>query len=375
MRNTHWLHAAALSGALMLSAGATRADTIIIDSATAGTVYDGVLDGVPPFPPPGEGPDGDGDSQNTGLAVALKAGVVEERGIAEFPLSSLAGLSAGQIANATLTFKIDDVIGLFWQGAAFDNTAADTIYVFTYSGNGAVTLADFQNVVGAPAGVVDTTPFGVITDATLGSSGALQFQVDVTTRLQALLTASASHMGIVFATDDENSATSLDNLGVAGAVMPFLTITTVPLEPPVWDGAQLGCQKAISKNAAKLAKTLRGGLTKCFDGVLSATSKGKPLTDVTAKCVAALAPASATSKVGKAIDKLEAAIADKCADLAPANVASPCASGATTFTQVATCVVNAQLTTTSNAVGSEYGAACALITAVGLDADYPALCD
>jgi len=358
MRNTHWLHAAALSGALMLSAGATRADTIIIDSATAGTVYDGVLDGVPPFPPPGEGPDGDGDSQNTGLAVALKAGVVEERGIAEFPLSSLAGLSAGQIANATLTFKIDDVIGLF-----------------TYSGNGAVTLADFQNVVGAPAGVVDTTPFGVITDATLGSSGALQFQVDVTTRLQALLTASASHMGIVFATDDENSATSLDNLGVAGAVMPFLTITTVPLEPPVWDGAQLGCQKAISKNAAKLAKTLRGGLTKCFDGVLSATSKGKPLTDVTAKCVAALAPASATSKVGKAIDKLEAAIADKCADLAPANVASPCASGATTFTQVATCVVNAQLTTTSNAVGSEYGAACALITAVGLDADYPALCD
>jgi hypothetical protein len=372
-----------LGAALTASVGVARADIITIDNNTVGTVYDGILDGIPPFPPPGEGPDGDGDSQGTALAVALKAGSVEERGIAEFPLTALAGLTAADIANATLTFNIDDVIGLFWPGANFDGTAADTFVIFAYSGNGTVDLTDFQNVAGAPAGLVDTTPLGVITDATLGVSGPLQFEVDITSRLQTLITGGATHIGLVFVTDDENSATSIDNLGaggagppgVGGAIMPFLTIETVVEEPPVWDQAQLNCQKALGKGASKLAKTATKGLTKCLDGVLSATSMSEPLTTVTAKCTADLAPANPSSKVGKAIAKLTAGVADKCADFTPAAMGSPCDPGAITFTDVTTCVVAQTLASSGNAIGAAYGPACALITAVGLDGDYPAVCD
>lgn len=373
----------ALGAYLTAAVGTARADTIVVDSNTVGTIYDGILDGIPPFPPPGEGPDGDGDSQGTAIAVALKAGSVEERGIAEFPLAPLAGITAGDVASATLTFNIDDVIGLFWPGANFDGTAADTIIVFSYSGDGAVTLADFQNVAGAPAGVVDTTPLGVITDATLGTSGPLQFTVDITSRVQTLLTGGATHIGIVFVTDDENSATSIDNLGpggsgppgVGGAIMPLITIETVPDEPPLWDSARLNCQKAISKGGSKLTKTAHKGLKKCLDGVLAATSAAQPLTAVTAKCDADLDPTDPASKVGKAIAKLQGGVADKCIDLTPADLGNPCDAGATTFAQVATCVANQHLSAIGEAVAGEYGPACALISAVGLDGAYPSLCD
>ena len=372
-----------VGAALVASVGAARADLITIDSNTVGSVFDGILDGIPPFPPPGEGPDGDGDSQGTALAVALKAGSVEERGIAEFPLTPLAGVAAGDIASATLTFNIDDVIGLFWPGSNFDGTAPASIVVFAYAGNGTVDLADFQNVAGAPAGVVVTGPDGSITDATLALSGPLQFEVDITSRVQTLVAGGATHIGLVFVTNDENSAASIDNLGaggggppgIGGAIMPFLTIETVAEEPPVWDKAQLNCQKALGRGGVKLAGTVAKGLTKCFDGVLAATAKGEPLTAVTAKCAADLAPGNPSSKVGKAIAKLTAGVTDKCADFTPAAMGNPCSESATTFADVATCLVDETLSSSSNAVGAAYGPACALITAVGLGGAYPAVCD
>jgi hypothetical protein len=142
---------------------------IVIDDGTGCTLYDAVLDGFPPIAPQ----DGTADFAGNALGIALQSGVTEERGIAELPLQPLTdlGLGSSDIDAATLTFNVDDVVSTFGPGTAFDGTAAETIVLFGYSGNGTIDLADFGNVVGAPLAVVDTTPFGVITDASLATSG------------------------------------------------------------------------------------------------------------------------------------------------------------------------------------------------------------
>lgn len=373
-------------GALALAAGllhvgTASAETLVIDDTTAGTVIDGILDGFP-FPPPGTAPDGNGDFTGNALAIALQTGVTEERAIVELSLAPLAGLTSSDIASATLTFNIDDVLSTFGPGTTFDGTAASTIVLFRYSGNGVIDLADFGNVIGAPLAVISTASHGTITDATLAVSGPLQFQVDVTAALGALLDSSATHFGLVFTTNDAGSGTSIDNLGlngagpagVNGAAMPFLTITTVPTDPPVWDKTQLGCQAAIAKTGTKLAATAHSGLVKCFGGVLKAAATGGDYTDIAAKCSAALDPANPSSKVGKTIAKLQDAVAAKCTALTPAELGNPCSPTATTFADVATCLVNNHLTQVGTAVAAEYGTACALISAVGLETEYPALC-
>jgi len=381
LRHTLGALALAVYAAGALSPGAVRADTIVIDDTTAGTVIDGILDGFP-FPPPGVAPDGVGDFPGNALAVAVQTGVTEERGIVELPLAPLAGLTSSDISTATLTFNIDDVVGTFGPGTTFDGTAAATIVLFRYSGNGTIDLTDFGNVVGAPLAVVSTASHGTITDATLAVSGPLEFEVDVTSALGALLDASATHFGLVLTTNDAGSATSLDNLGaggsgppgVGGAAMPFLTVTTVPTDPPVYDGDALGCQAAISKGGAKLTKTLHKGLKKCLDGVLAAAAAGGVYTEITATCAAALDPANPDSKVAKAIAKLQSGVTSKCADLVPGDLGNPCSPSATTFADVATCVANQHIAQIGAAVAAEYGTACALITAVGLETEYAALC-
>jgi len=378
----HGCRALALGMALAaLGARPALADVIVIDDTTAGSVVDGILDGFP-LPPPGLAPDGNGDFAGNAFAVALQTGVTEERGIVELALAPLAGLTSSDIASATLTFNIDDVVGTFGPGTSFDGTAASSIVLFKYSGNGTIDLADFGNVAGAPLAVVSTASFGTITDATLALSGPLQFTVDVTGALGALLDSSATHFGLVFTTNDAGSATSLDNLGaggagpagVNGARMPFLTITTVPHDPPVYSKTQLGCQSAIAKAGATLAQTAHKELVKCLDGVLKAASTAAPFIDITTKCVAGLDPASATSKVGKAIAKLQSAASGKCASLTPSDLDKPCNASAASFVDVATCVAAQHLTQIAGSVAAEYGSACALISAVGLKDEYPALC-
>ncbi len=282
MSRCHLIALSLALGLLSIRPAESGADVIVIDSTTAGTLIDGLLDGFPnaaPF-------DGNADFAGNAFAVALKNGVTEERGIAELPLQSLgdAGLTSADIQSAVLSFNIDDVLSTFGPGTSFDGTAAETIILFGYAGNGAIDLADFQNVAGAPLGIVDTTAHGVITDASLATTGPLLFTVDVTSALKAHLDAAHAYMGVVWATNDSPTGTSLDNLGpgsggppgVGGATLPFLTITTVSDEPPVFGKSALKCQKALAVQAGNFVKGKQKNMGKCLDAVLTAVAKGQP---------------------------------------------------------------------------------------------------
>jgi hypothetical protein len=359
------------------------ADTFTIDDGTAGSVYDGTIDGFP-LPPPGTPPNGVGDLTGNPIGVALQTGVTEQRGVIELPLASLAGIDPSDVESATLSLNIDDVISTFGPGTTFDGGAADTLIVFGYAGNGAISAADdFDNVAGAPLGVIDTTPHGVITDATLAVSGPLAFDVDVTAALTNLLIAETPFMGFVIVTDDAGSGTSLDNLGnggagpagVNGSLLPYLTIVTASGVPPVFGKEELGCQKAIAKAGSKYLGTVRKSLTKCMDGVLAIASKGDDPATMTDKCTSAADPASSTSTVGKATFKVVSSITGACTGLTPAAVSSPCNESATTFEQVAACVITGHTDLAAQSVADSYADGCAVLSAVGLDDDYPAVCD
>jgi hypothetical protein len=208
----------------LLAIGATaNAATLTLDKNTAGAGFDGVIDGFPGIATL----DGVADLGGNSLAVALKTGVTEERGIAEYPLS---GLTADAVTSATLTFNIDDVLSTFGPGTDFDGTASDPIYVAVYSGDGTVGLDDFPrgNRVATVA-----TGGASITDASL-ASGPVSFDVDITAAVKQILGEGATHLGLVFSTDDTPTGTSIDDLGVGaagppgvgGAAFPFVVIET-----------------------------------------------------------------------------------------------------------------------------------------------------
>lgn len=198
-------------------------------SGDGGAVYDGVVDGFPGIAPR----DGTPDIAGNQLGVGLKPGATEERAIAEFPMASLlAGRGADAVTSAVLTFNVDDVLSTFGPGTDFDGTASERIQIWVYAGDGSVTLEDFTRAAGAPAAVVSTGPQGTISDATLAGTGPVAFEVDLTVEVMALARSGATHVGIVFATDDAGSGTSIDDLGpnsagppgVGGAKLPFFTI-------------------------------------------------------------------------------------------------------------------------------------------------------
>jgi hypothetical protein len=375
----------ALAGSLFtaaLLAPRVHAGTITIDSTTSGAVYDSLIDGFPIGP---VAKDGVADLSGNALAIALKGSVTEERGIAELPLAPLAGLTADDVVSATLTFNFDDVLSTFGPGTDFDNTAADTVMVFGYEGDGTIALADFGNVAGAPLGTVDTTPRGIITDATLGVTGPEVFTIDVTARLKTLLGGSATHFGFVFTTDDDQTGTSLDDLGlgsggpagVGGARLPFLTITTPPepaTEPPVLGKAALKCQKAIAKQTQAYGVAIRKLTSKCFDGILTAVAKGKPVSGEQAKCAAAIDTASPSSKLAAARTKARANIVKACGTLVPADLGSPCAPAAADFGATADCALDLHAETAAAGLKSAYAAACVLAKSVSLGTAVPGLC-
>jgi hypothetical protein len=130
----------AVTATLAAAAGSVPAAEITIGE-NQGAVYRGIVDGFPgvfPF-------DGTGDSTNNSLGVAFKAGVTQERGVAEFPLAGLAALciAPADIFEATLTFNIDDVFSTFGPGAEFNGEAANEIVVHAYDADGAVTTSDW----------------------------------------------------------------------------------------------------------------------------------------------------------------------------------------------------------------------------------------
>ncbi len=346
-----------------------HAETFVLDGST-GADYDSVGDGwffaatTPPLPPP----DGVGDAGGQALAVGVISGVLELRAMAEFPLAPLGGLGAAQIQSATLRVTIDDVIGTFGPGAAFDATASDPIAVYHYPADGTVTVADFAAAGATQVGIV--TP-GLVTDATLAVTGPLAFDIDVTAALQGALTSGHVAFGALLGTTDSPTATSFDGVGN----LPVLTVETIPLQPPVLSGDAQTCQTTIAKSGQKLVGTALKSFATCFGAILKDHAPDQVLAPATApKCGDALDPSSADSKLGKAMAKLVADVEKKCEGLSPADVGSPCDPAATTITQTAACLRDAQLAGAEALVAQQYAAACTLLTAVGLDGDFPGIC-
>lgn len=368
-------HLALALGMIAASAALPRAETYVLDEQT-GAVHDSIGDGwffagtAPPLP----APDGTGDAGGQALAIGLIAGVLELRAVSEFPLAPLtaSGLTAAQIQSATLTFTIDDVIGTFGPGATFNNEASDPIAVYHFPGNGIVTTADFSPPGATQVGIV--TP-GLLTDATLASSGAVSFDVDVTAALRAALTVGNTAFGVLIGTTDSPTAASLDDLGVAGAALPIVTVVTIPLSPPVLSSAAQTCQATIAKASQKLIGTALQSFAGCFGLVSKDFAPDQTLAPTTAaKCASALDPNSPDSKLGKALGKLVADVEKKCEGLVPADLGSPCDPSATTIAQTATCLRDTQRALAESQIARQYASSCTLLSAVALDAAFPGIC-
>jgi len=203
-----------------------------------GAVYDGIIDGFPGI----AALDGIPDLAGNLLGVALRNGTTEERGVAEFPLATVP--RDRPLTTAVLTFNIDDVLSTFGPGTEFSGRAAATIYVHVYAADGVVEVADF-NAVSSPAHAVDTTVFGVITDAAIAAAGPFVFAVDITDDAALVLASGASHLGVVFRVEDSPTGTSLDDLGdgsagppgVGGAELPYVTLHFVDAASPTAEPA------------------------------------------------------------------------------------------------------------------------------------------
>ena len=363
--------ATAVACALAATGSAAHALTITLDAGT-GADYDSVGDGWFFTTPPNLPPDGVGDSGNQALAVGKIDGTLELRAMAEFPLAPLAGLGASDIQSATLHFRIDDVIGTFGPGANFDGTASDPIAVYGYPADGTVAVADFN-----PAGLVSqqVVTIGVITDATLANTGPVDFTVDVTQLVKDRLTAADAAVGILFGTNDSPTAASLDDQSPGvGGLLPYLTIETVPTDPPVFSKEEVKCQAAIARQGLNYAKKVQGEIGKCLNTVLGAVSKGDAPSAVASKCVKGLSDADPKSVVAKARTSAATAIARSCGGVAPADLNSPCDGAATTIAATADCVLDDHRQSVEQMIAKEYADACTILRSVDLDASVPGVC-
>lgn len=361
-------------GSLVLGAAPASAITITLDTG-AGAVHDGVGDGWFFAGGPAIPPDGVGDIGGNAPAIVYQAGVVEMRALSEFPLAALAGYSASEITSATLTVTIDDVLSTFGPGTTFDGTAASPFVAYGYVGNGAVTPSDFSPA--SPISIGTVTP-GAVTDASLAISGALAFDLDVTALVQAYVTAANSHLGVMFATLDSPTGTSIDDIappGVVGGALPFITIEITPEVPPSYSADELKCQAGLSKSAAGLAAAEQKAFAKCLDTILKTVAAGDPAADATAACAKLLDAGDPKSAVAKAKTKASAGIVKACGALSPADIDSPCDAGATTIADTATCVVEATEGDVEAMTKDRYAKACVLLEAVGLDGAYPGVCN
>lgn len=218
-----------------LLAAPAGARTITLDHATAGAVFDGLLDGFPGLAPR----DGTADFGGNPLSVVRKGDVTELRSVMEFPLATVDG-TATEIASATLRFNVDDVLATLGPGTELNGKAASSILVHPFDGDGTVTLADFKRTA-EPATTVDIP--GPITDASLQQTGAVFFTVDVSERLRQALTGGTPFLGFLWRTNDSPTGTSLDDGRggsasgelsdtSAGSHMPELIIEIVAPPPP-----------------------------------------------------------------------------------------------------------------------------------------------
>lgn len=359
-----------LCASLML-ASLAGASSLTLDAAS-GADYDSVGDGWFFTTPPNLPPDGVGDSGNQPLAVAKISGTLELRAMAEFSLASVSGLTAADVQSATLHFRVDDVIGTFGPGAAFDGTASDPIAVYGYPADGTVTVADFAPAGLVPQGIV---AIGAITDASLAISGPIDFTVDVTQLVKDRLTAADPAVGILFGTNDSPTATSLDDQSPGvGGLLPYLTIETVPTDPPVFGKNEAKCQAAIAKQGLGFAKKVQGELGKCLNTVLGAVSKGDAPSTVAEKCLKGLDDGDPKSVVAKARAGAASSIDKSCGGIAPADINAPCDAGVTTIAATAACVLDDHRRRAEQMITAEYADACTILRSVGLDSTFPEVC-
>lgn len=358
------------------AASLASAETFVLDSST-GAAYDAVGDGWFFANPmnPSTPPDGVGDAGGNDLAVGLITGVVELRSMAEFPLAPLGSLTAAQIQSATITVTVDDILSSFGPGANFNSTSSDPIAVYHYPANGIVTTADFAPAGATQIGLVHPGP---ITDITLASTGAVSFTVDATAALQAALTAGDTAFGVLLGTTDSPTGTSLDDLsppGVAGGKLPFITVETLPLQPPQLSSAAQTCQSTIAKESSKVVSTGLKSFQTCFGLILKDNAPDATLAPATAsKCADALDPSDPESKLGKAIVKFGEKVNAKCGALSPSDIGSPCDPAASNFADTIGCLDGANLDAIQSLANAQYGGACTLLLAVGLDGDFPGIC-
>jgi hypothetical protein len=350
---------------------AAHAATFVLDGST-GADYDAVGDGWFFTSPPNQPPDGVGDMGGQLLAIAYKTGVLEMRAMAEFPLSPLAGLTAADIQSATVTFTIDDVLSTLGPGAELSTEASSPIAVYAYPADGAVTVADF-----APAGLaqLQIVNVGTITDASLDVSGPLPFDVDATQRVKDALTGGETALGILLGTLDSATGTSLDDAPQAPRPtgrLPYITIVTAPQTPPVLDAAGLECQKAIGKASAALIKTELKAFTSCLDLVLKDNGDGSIASGTAPKCAKSLAD-DPESKLAKGAAKFSSTVSTACSGVDPSDLGNPCG-GAEDVAALTACILAAHEDAVVGMVRAQYGSACLLLTAVGLDGAHPDVC-
>lgn len=362
---------------LALLSSPTSAAVVTLD-ASSGAVYDAIVDGFPGVYTRNGSPDATGNA----LSVAVKSGVTEMRAIAEFPLAGLGSITSTDVVSATLELNIDDVIGSFGPGANFDGTAAEDIFLWAWNGNGSIDLTDFNNVAGPPSASVDTRSYGSITDSSLASTGPILMQIDLTAALKSRLDAAATHLGLTLATTDENTATSLDNLGnggagpagVNGSILPRLIVTIAEAEPPVFGTSERACQKELATQTQKLSGLTHKLLNNCFHRLLKATAAGDDTADAAAYCIELLNPSSSESSLSRARAKSALKIDNKCGGLLPAALNSPCDDAAVSFDTVAACLASEVTESVSATVRASFADACALLNAAGLADDFPTIC-
>ncbi len=145
-------------------------------------------------------------------------------------------------------------------------------------------------------------------------------------------------------------------------------------DPAVMSKAALGCQATIAKAASGFSAAVERRLSACVNAVLKAASAGKDPAKAAAACAKALDPANPKATLVKARAKAATKIVKKCAAIAPAELGNPCDPDATTFAEVADCVLDLHAGRAEKMVAAEYNDVCSMLTKLGLGRSYPGVC-
>jgi hypothetical protein len=155
-------------------------------------------------------------------------------------------------------------------------------------------------------------------------------------------------------------------------VLPYITIVTAPQTPPILDEAGLACQKAIGKASAALVKTELKAFAGCLDLVLKDNSDGAIAAGTAPKCAKSLAD-DGESKLAKGAAKFTSTVTTACSGVGPGALGNPCG-GAEDVATLVSCILDAHEDSVVAMVRAQYGSACLLLTAVGLDGAHPDVC-